>query len=141
MVILWLVLFAVMILMEILTLGLTTIWFAGGALAGMIVALCGGNLFVQIIVAIVVSFVLLIALRPIALKYFNKDRTKTNVEEVTGQVAKVIKKIDNFNNEGQVLLKGMEWTARSADDSVIEVGEMVTVEEVSGVKVIVRKNN
>ena len=106
----------------------------------MITALCGGNILVQIMVALIVSIVLLVTLRPIALKYFNKDRAKTNVEEVAGQMARVTKKIDNFNDEGQIILKGIEWTARSADNEVIEEGEMVTVEKVSGVKAIVRKN-
>lgn len=140
MVVVWLIIFAIFLICELLSLGLTTIWFAGGSLAGMITALCGGNILVQIMVALIVSIVLLVTLRPIALKYFNKDRAKTNVEEVAGQMARVTKKIDNFNDEGQIILKGIEWTARSADNEVIEEGEMVTVEKVSGVKAIVRKN-
>ena len=140
MVIVWLVIFAILLVCELISLGLTTIWFAGGSLAAMITALCGGNILVQVIVGLIVSIILLVTLRPVALKYFNKDRIKTNVEEMVGQTAKVTKKIDNFNNEGQILLKGLEWTARSADDEVIEEGEMVTVEKISGVKAIVRKN-
>ncbi|MBP3703582.1 MAG: NfeD family protein [Lachnospiraceae bacterium] len=140
MVIVWLVIFAILLVCELISLGLTTIWFAGGSLAGMITALCGGNILVQVIVGLIVSVFLLVTLRPVALKYFNKDRTRTNVEELVGQTAKVTKRIDNFNNEGQILLKGLEWTARSADDEVIEEGEMVTVEKISGVKAIVRKN-
>lgn len=139
MVVVWLILFAILIVIELMTMGLTTVWFAGGSLAGMITALCGGNILLQIIIAIIVSLILLVALRPVALKYLNQDRAKTNVEEVVGQTAKVTKQINNFNNEGQVLLKGLEWTARSADDEIIEEGEMVTVEKVSGVKAIVRK--
>lgn len=140
MVIVWLVIFAILLVCELISLGLTTIWFAGGSLAGMITALCGGNILVQVIVGLIVSILLLVTLRPVALKYFNKDRIKTNVEEMVGQTAKVTKKIENFNNEGQILLKGLEWTARSADDEVIEEGEIVTVEKISGVKAIVRKN-
>ena len=139
-VVIWLVLFALFLICELATMGLTTVWFAGGSLGGMVVAICGGDIPLQIVVAIVVSIVLLVALRPFARRYLDKGRVMTNVDSLIGQVAKFTKEIDNLNNQGQVVIKGMEWTARSVEDKVIEVGTMVTVEEISGVKVIVRAN-
>lgn len=138
-VIIWLLIFAIFLVIELITLGLTTIWFSGGALAGMVVALCGGSPLVQVIVAIVVSVVLLLALRPFAVKFINKDRTATNIQEIIGQTAKVTEQISNNDHKGQVLLRGIEWTARSSSGEVIEVGELVKIQEISGVKVIVEK--
>ena len=124
----WLIIMVIFLIVEIVTLGLSTIWFAAGALVAYIAALCGANLALQIIVFLVVSIVALIFTRPIALKYFNKDRVKTNVE-----------KIDNINATGKVLVNGIEWTARAVSDDVIEPEAMVIIKEVSGVKVICEK--
>ena len=87
--IVWLVIFIVMLGIEIATLGLTTIWFAGGALLSTLVAAIGLPLYVQIPVFLVVSVVLLLFTRPIAQKYFNKERIRTNAESLVGQIAVV----------------------------------------------------
>ena len=80
----WLVLFVILLLIEIVTLGLTTIWFAGGALAAFVCGWIGFGLTVQVIVFLVVSVVLLVLTRPIVVKHFNQDRQKTNVESLIG---------------------------------------------------------
>lgn len=136
----WLILLAVMLAIEIITLGLTTIWFAVGALAAYIAALFGADIVVQVIVFLAVSLAALFFTRPVAVRYFNnKDREKTNVESMPGSTAKVIEKIDNFNAKGRVMLNGMEWMARSADGNIIDIDETVIVKEVSGVKLICEK--
>lgn len=133
----WLVLIAVFIIIEIATLGLTTIWFAGGALVAFLAGLCGANSTVQIVLFFVVSIALLFCVRPSACKKFNSNRVKTNVDGLIGMEGKVLQQIDNFNQKGAVLLDGKEWTARSVDDTIIEVGEKVYVVKISGVKLIV----
>ncbi len=133
----WLIIMAVLILIEIATLGLTTIWFAFGALAAFIASLAGANLIVQIIVFLAVSLITLIFTRPVAVRFFNSDRTKTNAESLIGEKAVVVEKIDNINASGRVALNGQEWTARSSDNDIIDVGETVTVDSISGVKLIV----
>lgn len=141
----WLVVIVVMAVIEIITLGLTTIWFAGGALVAFIASLLGANLVVQFILFCIVSVVLLAFTRPFAVKYVNKDRTKTNVESLIGKEAVVLEEIDNLKAQGHVSLNGMEWTARSADDTVIAVDATVEIIEISGVKLMVKqkeqKNN
>lgn len=133
----WLILMAIMLVIEIITLGLTTIWFAAGALVSYVAALFGANLIAQIIIFMAVSIIALIFTRPIAVRFFNsKDREKTNVDSLIGKNAKVIEKIDNENSKGKVSVNGMEWTARSVDESIIEAEEIVTVKEVSGVKLL-----
>ena len=133
----WLIILAILILIEIITLGLTTIWFAGGALAAFVVSLFFDNLLLEIVLFLVVSMVLLYFTRPLVIKYFNPKRLKTNYEGVIGKEALVLSTIDNINAEGQVMIEGQEWSAKSADGSRILKGSKVIVENVVGVKVIV----
>ncbi len=133
----WLIIMAVLILLEIITLGLTTIWFAFGALAAFIASLCGADLILQIIVFFVISLITLIFTRPFALKYFNKDRIRTNAESLIGEKARVVERIDNINASGRVMLNGQEWMARTSDGDIIDAGRTVTVNSISGVKLIV----
>ena len=140
MLIFWLVMLILCIGIEVLTLGLTTIWFAGGALVAIFASLLYAPIFVQIILFFVVSLVMLFFTRPIAVKYFNKDRIKTNVESMVGRQAIVTEEIDNMKAVGQVTVNGQEWTARSWDERVkIPEGEIVAVKAISGVKLIVEK--
>ena len=135
----WIVLLVVLVFIELITMGLTTIWFAGGALIAAILALLGLPFYVQLIGFLLVSFVLLFFTRPIARKYFNGNRVKTNAESLAGKKAVVTKEINNLQNQGQVKESGMEWTARSvSDDCVIPEGTVVRIEEIRGVKLIVR---
>ncbi len=134
----WLIALAVLLVIEIITLGLTTIWFAGGALVAFLLSLVSDSFILELVVFLVVSLVLLFFTRPIAQKYFNKQRVKTNYESLIGRDGKVIERIDNFNNTGQVMVGGLEWTARALDSQeIIETGERVIIREVSGVKLIV----
>ena len=135
--IIWLIVLVVCLAVEISTLGLTSIWFAGGALLAMLIAMIGGPLWLQVLIFLVTSVVLLIFTRPIAMKYFNKNREKTNVDSKIGKQAIVTVTIDNLKGEGQIVTEGMEWTARSLDSSVIEEGSVVTIEKIEGVKAIV----
>ncbi len=134
----WLIIFAILIIIELATMGLTTIWFAGGAVIAAVIALIGGPVWLQVLLFILVSVVLLIFTRPIAVKYFNKNRFRSNVESMIGKQAVVIGEIDNVQGLGQVRVGGLEWSARSSDGSVIKPGTVVVVESVEGVKLIVK---
>lgn len=131
----WLILLAFLIFVEIITLGLTTIWFAGGALVSFIVSLFYDNLLLEIVLFVVVSLALLYFTRPIVKKYFNSTRTKTNYEAVIGKEALVTSTIDNAN--GWAVVDGLEWSARSVNGDIIEKGTKVIVESISGVKLMV----
>lgn len=135
----WLVVVAVMLVIEIFTLGLTTIWFSLGAVVAAIAAGLSAPLWVQILLFSVVSVVVMLLVRPFAMRVMDKNRTKTNIEEVVGEYAEVIEGIDNQKEQGKVRFRGVEWMARSVDESKISVGEVVTVEAVSGVKLMVKK--
>lgn len=136
----WLIVFVACIVIEIITMGLTTIWFAGGALVAAISAAVGAPLWLQIVLCVVVSLVLLYFTRPIAVKYFNKDRVKTNAESLVGRQAIVISEIDNLQGIGQVTVGGQEWTARTTEEGItLPVGSVVVVRAISGVKLMVEE--
>jgi len=137
--IIWLSIASILVIIEIATLGLTTIWFAGGALVAALATHLGANWLVQIIVFAVVSLVLLVFTRPIAQKHLFKNNEKTNVDSLVGASANVIETINNKKQEGRIMLNGLEWSARSKDDELIEEGTEVLVESIQGVKAIVSK--
>ena len=138
--IIWLVVLAILLVIEFLTLGLTTVWFAGGALVAFLVSLAGGPLWLQLLLFIAVSVVLLLFTRTLAVKYLNKDVQKTNVDSIPGQKGIVTATIDNLKAEGQVTIQGMEWTARAKNGNTIEKGKVVRVTAVEGVKLIVEED-
>jgi len=140
MAVVWLVILVVCLVIEIFTLGLTTIWFAIGALASTIVALVGLPLWLQCTAFVVASIIFLIFTRPIAVKYFNKDRVKTNAEELVGKMAIVISEIDNMQGIGQATVGGQEWSARTVNDTQkLPVGAVVEIVAIQGVKLIVKE--
>ena len=134
----WLITLVVLIVIEIFTLGLTTIWFAGGALIALFLAMAGVSVYVQLGIFLVVSLILMIGTRPWAMKFFNREREKTNMDGIIGKQAIVLAEIDNLKEKGQVSLNGMEWSARGlVEESVIPAGAVVKVKAVEGVKLIV----
>lgn len=140
MTVLWLAVLVILVVIELFTMGLTTIWFAGGALVAALVSIPGLPVSLQIFVFLAVSAVLLYYTRPIAVKYFNRDRVRTNIESMVGRQAIVISEINNIEGVGQVNTGGMEWSARSSYNNVVlPVGAVVTILGVDGVKLIVEE--
>ena len=138
----WLVLAIALAITEAVTAGLTTIWFALGALTSLILVLCGvDNITVQIVVFVLVSLISLIATRPLVKKYINKKVQPTNADRCIGKEAFVTEEINNILSKGAVKINGIEWSARSEDNSVIENGQKVKIISIDGVKVIVKKTN
>lgn len=134
----WLVMVALLLVLEMATLGLTTIWFAGGALVAYIAGLCMAPLWLQIVLFLVVSIVLLVFTRPVVEKHLNNNREKTNVDSLIGKHGKVLEEIDNFNQTGRVSLNGMEWTARNIiAEEKISQDSRVEVKEVKGAHLVV----
>lgn len=136
----WLGLLILFLIIEIATVGLTTIWMAGGALVSLILSLVGIQLWWQVVVFFVISFVLLFFTRPFAMKYINFYHEKTNYEGIIGKVVKITKKVDNLEETGTAIVNGLEWTTRAKkDDEILNPGDLAKVIEISGVKLIVEK--
>ena len=135
----WFCLMVVFLAMESSTVSLVSIWFAAGSLAAMLTAVFGGKLWLQILLFAVVSVVLLASLRSVVKKFITPKLVKTNVDAVAGSTGLVVEAIDNVRAQGRVKLGGMEWSARSTDNTAIEEGTLVKVDGVEGVKVFVSR--
>ena len=135
--IVWLALTVVFLITEAATVTVVSLWFAAGSLAAMVTALTGGGLAFQTAVFLMISIVMLTALRPLVRKYLTPTLTPTNINSVIGSVGIVTVQIDNISATGQVKLNGMEWTARSTSGEPISAGTQVTVNRIEGVKVFV----
>lgn len=139
--IVWVVIMVVFLVVEAATAGLTCIWFAIGALASLIAALFGAPIWLQLVWFFVVSVVTLYFTRPLVLKYVNSRSQPTNADMVIGKEALVTEAIDNVESAGAVAVGGKVWTARSDNGEPIEVGSIVTVLRIEGVKLIVSAKN
>ena len=127
----------IFVIIEALTVQLVSIWFAFGSLCALIVSVLGGEIWLQAVLFTVVSALSLLLTRPLVKKYILPKRVATNYEQAIGKSAIVSEKIDNLEAKGAVKINGTEWTARRADNSVIDEGAEVTVVAIEGVKAIV----
>lgn len=138
--IVWLGLVILLLVIEIATMGLTTIWFAGGAAAAFISTFFGASPAVQRTIFLVLSLVLLVITRPMAVKFMSRDHVKTNADSLVGKVAVVTAEINNFAQTGEVMVSDISWTARSKEDAcVIPAGGKVRICTIEGVKLIVEE--
>jgi len=133
----WVALVIVFALIEVFTLGLTTVWFAIAALLMVFLSLIKIPLSVQILIFLVVSALLLIFTRPLAIKKFKMGKEKTNVDSLLGKHVLVTKKIGEFE-KGEVKLNGLIWAARSDSNTEIVEGTKCEVLRIEGVQLIVR---
>lgn len=133
----WLGIMILFLIIEAATVGLFTIWFAAGALAALIAYALGVGSTGQIIVFFVVALVLMIFTRPLAKKYVNPNKIRTNYEDVVDKTVKITQRVDNINGTGTAVLNGQEWTARAqCDDIVLTEGDLAKVVAIEGVKLI-----
>ena len=138
--IIWLIVTVAMAVIEIMTMGLVTIWFAAGAAIALLLSLIGTPLWIQIAAFIVVSIVVLLLVRPIASRHFNNRLKKTNIDAIVGKTLIAKTDIDNLHGFGKVDMDGSTWLAASSmDNVVIHEGEEVKVVEVRGAKLIVER--
>ena len=136
-VVFWIVALVIFLVVEAVSAGLVSIWFAAGALAALICAALKGPLWLQAIWFVVVSCVTLILTRPLVKKYVNGKSVATNADRNIGRSAVVTERIDNLAGTGTVKLDGVLWTARSVNDDLIGEGTTVIVREIQGVKLLV----
>ena len=136
-VIIWLVLLVLLVLGEIATVSLTSIWFAVGALGGLIVAFFHGSPFLQITVFLVLSGLALLLVRPLFKNLMKTSISPTNADRVIGKTAVVTETIDNMAAQGQVSIAGQIWTARSEHGLIIPADTQVKILRIEGVKVFV----
>lgn len=136
----WIAAIVIFGLAEAVTVGLVSIWFVLGSVAGLITAVCGGPVWLQVVLFFVVSIAALIVTRPLVNR-MKKDNVATNADRVLGGTARVTEAIDNTVPTGAVYIDGKTWSARSADESAIPVGRMVRVVRMEGVRLFVERTD
>lgn len=135
----WIIAMVAFLIVEAVTVGLASIWFALGSLAAMVCAMLNAQVWVQIVVFLLVSAAALYFTRPLVKKYINGKKQPTNADMAIGKECRVTETINNIAGTGAVYVDGKTWTARSEDDEVIEEGELVWALRIEGVKLIVSK--
>lgn len=136
----WLALLVVFLVVEWVTVGLVSIWFAGGSIVAMLLAAAGISEIWQIVAFLAVSALLLILTRPVAVKFMSSKREKTNYEGIIGKIVRVTERVDNYEQTGIANVGGQEWTARAEDDTVIiEKDALAKVVNIKGVRLILKQ--
>ena len=134
----WLIILVLFGIGEAATVGLTSIWFALGALGALIVSQLGLGFWPQIITFIVLSALSMLLVRPFAKKFLRPGYSPTNADRIIGATGLVTEEIDNLAGHGLVNIAGQVWSARSAGEgAVIPAGQEVRVTQIQGVKVLV----
>ncbi len=135
----WMVVLIATVAIEAFTLNLVSVWFAVGALAALILTTLRLSVTVQLVAFVVVAAALLVMVRPFTRKLLRIKDEKTNADRIIGQTAIVTVEINNALSQGEIKLMGQIWSARSADETRITIGETVRVLAISGVRAIVEK--
>lgn len=140
----WFVWVAAMVafaILEVATVNMVSLWFIGGAAAALISQLLGGNIWVQIVVFLVVSVILLACLRPFARKFVTPKKTATNADMAIGRQAYVTEEVDNLRGTGALKLDGKEWSVRSVSGEILPAGTLVKIVKMEGVKLYAEPAN
>ena len=137
--VIWCVLLIALLVVELSTANLTTIWFAGGALMAWFASMLRAPLWLQILVFFAVSVATLLLTRPLVKKMMARKVVPTNADRAVGREAWVTATVDNTRGEGVVNLEGNAWSASSDSGEILTEGTKVVVREIRGVKLVVSK--
>ena len=134
----WLAVVVIMAIAEGMTAQLVSIWFVVGGVAALIASVCSAPIWLQVVLFIGVTLLTLIVTRPVVKKVMRFQKTETNADRYIGSDGLVILEINNELGQGQVNVSGSIWTARTVDNAILPVGARVRVENIEGVKLMVR---
>ncbi len=137
MTLMWLVALILFGVAEALTVGLVSVWFAAGSAVAMIVSALNGPVWLQVLLFLAVSVVLLASLRPFVNRVSNPNKQPTNADRHIGQKAIVSEEINNLVGTGTVKLDGIVWSARSEHGEIIPAGQLIEVKRIAGAKLYV----
>ena len=136
MAVIWLALAVIFLIIEAITVGLATIWFAAGAFAAFVLSLLNVPVLAQVVIFLAVSCCLLVFTRKIFVEKLRTGSESTNVDALIGETGIVTEEIRPLT-VGQVKINGQVWSALGKDDETIEKDRLVKVIAIEGVKLIV----
>ncbi len=135
----WLAVMIITAITEALTSAVVSIWFTFGALIALISSILKVSAIWQFFIFILASVIALIISKPLVKNKLLTEKVPTNADSVIGKTAYVNEKINIFDSTGQVKVNGAIWSAKSEDGEIIDEGTAVTVSEIKGVHLIVKK--
>ena len=139
--VIWLIGIVVFLVLEGVSYQIVSVWFAAGAIGGLLAYVCGAPVWLQITIFIVLSLLMLAALRPLSVRLLGKHKIRTNADSLVGKSVLITQEVDNIKGTGQGKVDGMTWTVRSETGENIPSGEVVKVLKIEGVKLIVERND
>lgn len=134
--IVWLIIIVILTFLEMITVGLTTIWFVFSGIVSLIISFITDNYLIQFGVFVVLGVILLVTTRPLLQKFLKHKKEATNADRIIGMEGIVTEKITK-NTSGEVKVDGKRWTAVA--DKMIKENSVVKVLEINGVKLKVEK--
>ena len=136
----WVIAALLLFITELFTSGFAIICLSFGALGGAVAALLDTSLEMQFIAFAIVSFIALIAIRPVLKRLFfkNGEKVTTNANAIIGKHGIVCVDVD-ANDSGRVMIEGMDWRARSVDNEPLSKGTKVEVVAMESITLIIKK--
>ncbi|MDD6487650.1 MAG: NfeD family protein [Spirochaetales bacterium] len=134
----WVAVTIICVVIESMTLSLTTIWFGISGFVMVFLAFTPLPFVAQLFIFVVLAMVLLFFTRPVVKQKLNQKTIATNYERIIGQIAVVTKKITALD-KGSIKINGMEWTAAVKEDITLEEGSKCIIEEIAGVTAYVKE--
>ena len=131
----WLIIVFLLIIAEVSTINLVSIWFIASGIVSLIVSIFIDNFYIQFAIFVILGIILLLT-RSFLERLLKNKRETTNLDRVIGMEAIVTEPIKK-HSVGEVKVDGKRWSAIS--DAELEIGDEVIVEEINGVKLMVRK--
>ncbi len=143
--IIWLIIAAILMIVEIMTPAFLFGLFSAGALLTAVLSFFIPELiYVHILFFAISSFLLVVFVRKIFIRYFKKDETSetvTNTRSMIGKKVKIIEAVNNNEGKGAVVIDGVRWRAIAENDAHIEKGVMAEITGLDGIKLIVRRTD
>ena len=136
-IIVWIILAVLFLVIELVTVGMVSLWFMIGSLAALLAAAVGAGPWLQILLFLLVSVACFALLYPKLKSFVGRNRQPTNADMVLGKTCVVTQRIDNLTDSGAVSVGGKTWSARTVNGETAEVDSLVRVEQIQGVKLIV----
>ena len=132
----WLLIIILLAILEVVTINLVSIWFIISAIVSLFLSFAIDSFYIQFAVFVGLGIILMLLTRPYLVKKLSKKKVRTNFDRIIGKEGLVTEKITKLK-VGEVKVDGKRWSAISKD--VIDVGSTVIIEDIDGVKLIVRK--
>ena len=132
----WLAIILLLVVIEVSTVQLTTVWFVVSGIISMILSIFMNSIEIQFAIFVIGGIVLLFTTRPYLMKKLKVKESRTNLDRVIGMHGVVTQDIEKLS-PGEVKVDGKRWTAIANEE--IKKGKVVEILKIEGVKLKVKE--